>query len=193
MDILGLIDPAKIFDLIPEFIKAILPFAPAVLGKIYSIIFTVSAVVSVLLVYFIIYSKYGQIQVNKKISELLSPPDIEEAYAENIPSAPDNILPRWRKILGFSDSENQNDWIMAIIEADKILEELLEVNGYVGDGVGEMLKAVNPGDMQNLDDAWTAHKVRNSIAHEPNFTLSKYEAKKTIDQYRKVFQEYGII
>jgi len=101
---------------------------------------------------------------------------------------------RWSDVVKHVDSPNQNDWRQAILEADIILDEILTKMGYQGESIGEKLKRANKGDFQSLDDAWEAHKVRNQIAHEgSNFALSQYDAKLTINRYKKVFQEFYYI
>lgn len=101
---------------------------------------------------------------------------------------------RWNNATQHINSNNPNDWKQAIIEADIILDDLLDKLGYRGESIGEKLKRVNPGDMKTLNEAWEAHKVRNQIAHEGSlFNLSHHDAKQTISMYRKVFDEFYIV
>ena len=89
-------------------------------------------------------------------------------------------------------SENPNDWKLAIIEADIMLDEVLKEKGYVGASLGERLRSINPAQLQSLDDAWQAHKVRNQVAHGgADFVLTHRLAEETIKQYRRVFAELG--
>ena len=90
-------------------------------------------------------------------------------------------------------SENPNDWKLAIIEADIMLDEILKEKGYVGASLGERLRSINPAQLQSLDDAWQAHKVRNQVAHGgADFVLTHRLSEETIKQYRRVFAELGI-
>ena len=100
---------------------------------------------------------------------------------------------RWFDIVQKIDSENPSDWNVAIIEADKILEEMTKKMGYAGDNLGERLKNVERSDFLTLDQAWQAHKIRNSIAHESDFVLTKREAQKTLRLFEEVFKEFGYI
>lgn len=91
-------------------------------------------------------------------------------------------------------SENPNDWKLAIIEADIILDGLLKERGYVGATLGERLKSISPNQLGSLQDAWEAHKTRNMIAHEgPDFVLTKRMAEETIVRYKRVFAEFGVL
>lgn len=101
---------------------------------------------------------------------------------------------RWESATKHISSDNPNDWKQAIIEADIILDDLLNKMGYSGDSIGDKLKKVASGDMKSLNEAWEAHKVRNQIAHEGStFTLNHHEAKNVINMYRKVFEEFYYI
>lgn len=101
--------------------------------------------------------------------------------------APD---PRWQEVLASLNSKEPTVWRHAIMEADKILEEIVARLPVAGNTLGERLKNVEPGDFLTINEAWEAHKVRNRIAHEPGFQLSEREAKLAVERYRKVFEEF---
>ncbi len=101
---------------------------------------------------------------------------------------------RWVRVMEHANSNNPSDWRLAIIEADVMLDELLRIKGFFGEGVGERLKSVGPGEIQNLEAAWEAHKVRNRIAHSgEDFQLSERETRHTIALFESVFLEFGVI
>ncbi len=99
----------------------------------------------------------------------------------------------WAEILDRLDSFNESDWRRAILSADTMLDEMLEKMGYHGETIGERLKTVEESDFLTLDNAWEAHKVRNRIAHEGEFVLTKREARRVIDLYKEVFEEFHFI
>lgn len=100
---------------------------------------------------------------------------------------------RLTQVLEHSDSEHPNDWKLAIIEADIVLDEILKERGYVGESLGERLRSISSGQLNTLDDAWEAHKVRNKIAHGgTDFVLTKRLSDETIARYRRVFNEFGV-
>lgn len=90
-------------------------------------------------------------------------------------------------------SDNPNDWKLAIIEADIILDGLLKDRGYAGNTLGERLRSISVNQLGSLQDAWEAHKIRNMIAHEgPDFVLTKRMAEDTVKRYLRVFAEFGL-
>jgi hypothetical protein len=100
---------------------------------------------------------------------------------------------RFAELQEHIESDNPNDWKLAIIEADIILDEVLKRQGYAGASLGERLKSISPSVLASLDDAWQAHKVRNQIAHAgAEFVLTHKIARETIVQYQRVFKELGI-
>lgn len=102
--------------------------------------------------------------------------------------------PQWERILNHIESLNENDWRLAILEADIMLGDILDRMSLPGESIGEKLKAVEKSDFLSIDSAWEAHKTRNQIAHEGHaFVLTQKKAKEIIDQYRAVFEEFHIV
>lgn len=101
---------------------------------------------------------------------------------------------KWLKVVEHVSSSNPSDWRLAILEADILLNEVLDKMGYHGVTIGEKLKSVERSDFDHLNDAWEAHKTRNMIAHEgSDFRLSQSEAKAVIAKYERVFKEFYFI
>ena len=101
---------------------------------------------------------------------------------------------RWNNILTHLLSTNPADWKLAVIEADLMLETLLDQLGFSGKNVGERLKAADREKFPSLTVAWEVHGIRNRIAHEGvAFELSLHEAKRGIALYEGIFREFGFI
>lgn len=110
------------------------------------------------------------------------------------PKASSKTQDKWKHVQELMKSHNTNDWKQAIIEADIILEEMLEKMQYAGDSIGEKLKNVEESDFITLNKAWEAHKVRNNIAHRGSeYKMTKQEADRVINLYQKVFEEFYYI
>jgi hypothetical protein len=102
--------------------------------------------------------------------------------------------PRWRQVMIYMQSARAEDWKLAIIEADSMLEDLTTDLGFPGSSLGEKFKNVDPGDFPLLQQAWDAHKVRNAIAHQGMaYELSHATAYQTIKTYETIFLSYRII
>jgi hypothetical protein len=102
--------------------------------------------------------------------------------------------PRWIKTLGYLFSQHPGDWKLAIIEADSMLESLLDQLGFKGENLGDKLKGATQEKFSNLTKAWEVHTIRNKIAHEgASFEISQHEAKRVIALYEQIFREFGYI
>lgn len=100
---------------------------------------------------------------------------------------------KWEQIILKVQSVNQADWKMAVIEADTMLDEAIEMNFPNGENLGERLKNITRADLKSLDDAWEAHKLRNTIAHEAGYELTQHEARQALNRFRVVFDELGTL
>ncbi len=131
-----------------------------------------------------LWTKINEIYYNER--KLLYPEAIESSeYVKNT---------RWERVVGLVDSLNENDWRLAIIEADIMLADLLEKMMLPGDTIGDKLKLIEKSDFNTLDAAWEAHKMRNAIAHQgTNFLLTQREARRIISLYESVFSEFQMI
>lgn len=115
-----------------------------------------------------------------------------QAMLNNMPSE-EKKNQRWEDVLRLTESDRESDWKLAVIEADKMLDDLLSMLGYQGETMGDKLLSVERGDMLSLEAAWEAHKFRNRIAHESGFQVSQRDARHIMNLYRKVFEEYQFI
>lgn len=115
----------------------------------------------------------------------------EEAYAMKMSGGIKSD--KFAELQAHLDSDNPNDWKLAIIEADIILDATLKRQGYAGPTLGDRLKSISPETLHSIDDAWQAHKVRNQIAHAgADFVLTQRIAREAIMQYERVFKELGV-
>lgn len=158
-------------------------------NSIYPFIVGLATVVTAGAIFGIVYNLRKIAAITKEENKIYNP---EPELAEQVIKQAKN--PRWDKIVAQSNSINSADWRQAIIDADVMLEELLQAQNYHGDGVGEMLKSVDKSDFLTLDAAWDAHKVRNQIAHAgPDFDLTERETKRVIAEFEAVFREFEIV
>ena len=149
-----------------------------------------SLLLSAVLLFGIIYTylRSGQLDVAQEEFIVAS----ERSYRELYGARTTNW--RWDEILGRINSENPNDWKLAVIDADVMLYETLESAGYTGTSVGDKLKGASARSFSTLDIAWNAHRVRNQVAHSgTDFVLTKRVAQETVTQYKMVFDEFGVI
>ena len=101
---------------------------------------------------------------------------------------------RWSMVLQYMKGGRPEDWKLAIIEADALLDDMTIGAGMHGETLGERLKNSDKGMFRTLDYAWEAHNTRNKIAHEgSHFDLTEREAYRIIALYEEVFREFKYI
>ena len=158
-------------------------------------------ILSVLAIFFILVISYCVIrmfEIRRKEHKHLQHEIAEYAHhqAEKNKVTEENVTKneRWRSALTHLLSNNVNDWRLAIIEADTMLESLTEQLGFKGETLGERLKSVDKDKFRGLNLAWEAHAMRNRIAHEGlEFQFSHNEAKRIIALYEQIFRDYDYI
>ncbi len=102
---------------------------------------------------------------------------------------------QWQVVLNHVNSESVAEWKLAILEADNMLDEILEDQGYLGETVADKLKAMDPARIASYNDVWDAHKLRNQIAHGGalDMDISKKIARDTIAKFGNAFRDLGYI
>ena len=159
----------------------------AFIAHVWLWIIVIGYALSVIGLFVIIYVTIRLFELRKREEEFYSTP-------LSTPESAGSMHPRWEHIQTLSEGGSPSEWREAIIEADIMLDDVLAKEGYTGDGVGEKLKSLDEASLATLQDAWSAHKVRNLIAHQGStFDLSDTVARRTIAQYESVFRELQVI
>jgi hypothetical protein len=75
-------------------------------------------------------------------------------------------------------TENQIELKNAVIEADKLVDHTMKIQGYAGQTFAERLKKAQVNLSQSLNnEIWQGHKIRNQIAHEQGIAISNSDLK----------------
>jgi hypothetical protein len=97
----------------------------------------------------------------------------------------------WEFIKRQAQSMHQSEWKLAVIEGDKLVDEVLKSKGYIGESMGERLMGINPSGFVSLQEAWDAHKLRNTVVHDMTQVISKGQAVGAIESYERFLTELG--
>lgn len=98
---------------------------------------------------------------------------------------------RWLSISNSltADSGTQE---LAIINADKLLDQALKARGIAGETMGDRLKNAK-NLFANNDSVWSAHKLRNRIAHESTVKLNPIVTRKAMASYKAALKDVGAL
>lgn len=103
----------------------------------------------------------------------------------------DEIKNKWKEIENLANFDKEMYYKMAIIEADKLLDNVFKKMGTPGSTMGERLRFLSY-KYPKLKTVWDAHIIRNHISHESNYVLYNSSARKAINIYRNALKELNI-
>ena len=95
----------------------------------------------------------------------------------------------WQRVKSIaSGSEPQ----FAIIEADKVFDQVLKQRGFRGETMGDRLRSAKPS-LKNNNAVWSAHKLRNRLVHETEVKVSKKEVSSALASFEKGLRSLGAL
>lgn len=98
---------------------------------------------------------------------------------------------QWLKISN-SITSDMGTQELAIINADKLLDQALRERGISGETMGERMKSAKTL-FSNNDTIWTAHKLRNRIAHENTANPNPRVMHKAMSAYKAALKDIGAL
>lgn len=103
---------------------------------------------------------------------------------------PAKFLERWKKLQQLC--HDKSTWPLAIIDADKLLDDALKRSGYKGKSMGERLVSAER-TITDRDSAWFAHKLRNKLVHEHDVQLKESMVKDALKGIRSALRDLGAL
>lgn len=97
---------------------------------------------------------------------------------------------RWQEIQSLC--VDKKTWPLAIIDADKLVDEALKKLHYKGKTMGERLVAAQR-DLTSNDTVWYGHKLRNKLVHEDYKVTSKHDVKDALIGFRQALKDLGAL
>lgn len=89
---------------------------------------------------------------------------------------------QWRRMEKLPDSYRQ------VLEADAIVGNVLIELGF-GETFGEALKQKSE-QIPNLEAVWKAHKLRNTLAHEPGTAVTTAQAQSALHAFLPILKKF---
>jgi len=100
------------------------------------------------------------------------------------------FMDRWKEVQSLCGQENT--WPLAVINADKVLDEALKKSHFKGKTMGERLVAAQHALTDN-DGVWFGHKLRNKLVHEDYANLTKKEVMRALNGFRQALRDLGAL
>jgi hypothetical protein len=95
-------------------------------------------------------------------------------------------MKKWQKLQLFLP--NRATWPLAIIDADKLLDEALKRRRFKGKSTAERLVAAQHSLTDN-DAVWYGHKLRNKLVHEQDLKLRKRDVRNALTGIRQALKD----
>ncbi len=122
---------------------------------------------------------------------LISSPEEETTLRPVLPE--NEVRDSWEHIRGLANSSNPSDWNMAILQADALLDNVLKNLGYEGETIADRLKIADPTRLKSLEEVWSAHRLRNAIAHDPLIQHNRETLIHALRMYEHALKELGLL
>lgn len=101
-----------------------------------------------------------------------------------------HYLTKWQELQGLCNSKNT--WPLAVINADKLLDDVLKKRRYKGKTMGERLVSAQH-DLSANDGVWFGHKMRNKLVHEDYDLSKKADLKDAMLGFLQALRDLGAI
>jgi len=88
--------------------------------------------------------------------------------------------------------DEHSSYHLSVLNADKLVDQALRERGVSGQTMGERMK--NSASLfSDRNGIWTAHKLRNRIAHESDANVTYDEARYALSCFKKTLKDLGAI
>ncbi|MEK7180904.1 MAG: hypothetical protein AAB738_01030 [Patescibacteria group bacterium] len=104
------------------------------------------------------------------------------------------IIEHWRSVRHKAFSGDTNSMRLAIIEADKILDDVLRNVGFTAETVSDKILQILSDDLYLIrNKATDAHEYYLKLESDPDYEVDFDEVKKAIYNYEAVLKELNIV
>lgn len=104
----------------------------------------------------------------------------------------DRYQTKWLQVAQSLVRDNKATYPLAVMNADKLLDQALKDRRFKGATMGDRMKSAHKV-WSNADYVWGAHKIRNRIAHEPDFDVSYDTAARSLAAFKQAMKDLGAI
>jgi hypothetical protein len=104
----------------------------------------------------------------------------------------DKYRSRWLAIETQLKRDEVSSYHLCVMNADKLLDQALRDRAVKGDTMGARMKTAKD-TWSNANAVWTAHKLRNQIAHESDVRVDYEEARRALSAFKQALKDIGAI
>jgi len=104
----------------------------------------------------------------------------------------DHYRVKWLEIEQQLKRDEPSSFHMSVLNADKLLDQALQQRGFRGQTMAERMKSAGK-NFNNRNAVWSAHKLRNQIAHEPDVHVTYDNARSALSGLKQALKDIGAI
>lgn len=104
--------------------------------------------------------------------------------------SPHKYLEKWQDLQKFCASKET--WPLAIITADKLLDEALKNKRLKGKSMGERLVSAQR-TLSDNDGVWFSHNLAKKLIDEATIRLNQTDVKKSLLGVRQALKDLGVL
>ncbi len=156
----------------------------AITGSVWSSITVAAFIFSVFAIGLLVYVTMRIMQARHALEHKLHTISFQEADREVDHS-------RWDYAMSLIEGVNESDWRHAIIQADLMLDEVMDQEGHRGVDLDAKLAAAP--DFETKQEALEAHEIRKQLSLDIHFVLDDHTAYRTMKKYEAVLKAFGEI
>jgi len=136
----------------------------------------------IFVVYFMMRSSWLHHKFVEEVSEFFS----WQAYGQK------ELTKQLNRIKKRTESGAESDFKLAIIDADDLLEEVLEERGFDQESFEENIKRASRLIPTIYSEVLNAHEIRNLIVYNPDYKLTTEHAKRILGTYEAAINGIGV-
>jgi hypothetical protein len=102
------------------------------------------------------------------------------------------VAERWATIHTMSVSGGGNGLRQAVSEADKLFDYVMKTQGYAGETMADRLRSAQ-SKLSDRNAVWSAHKLRNALAHEVGFDLVASQVQEALRGFERGLKDLGAL
>lgn len=99
---------------------------------------------------------------------------------------------KWLKVEASLQKNTPASYHLAVLNADKLLDQAMKEAGYKGSTMGDRMKNAKQV-FSNRNGVWAAHKLRNQIAHETDVRVEYDAARRALASFKQALKDVGAI
>jgi hypothetical protein len=110
-------------------------------------------------------------------------------FMKHKPAGLGKISKKWNKIIKRVEEGSEDEYKLAVLEAEETLTEVLERLGYKGETLEEKLKDLPEETISNIENLKSVSEVKEKIVYNPEYSLSLNETKRILDIFNQSLKD----